>query len=159
MQIANNHSFHRVGWLIIFLSLVAGSKGQSLDYDDYLAAWSNKCIELHVQWKGESDSAKRSVLAQDLVDAAIHAERPSLVEEVAADGKFAKKEIVSPENRERLVLRPLRTLSEIQYMSERDEDRFVVRRITAKTFRCASEEHWDLAVFTLNSLSQVMTDG
>jgi hypothetical protein len=100
---------------------------------------------LHAAWLAEQDHAKRSALADQLVQAVIHEyknQQPDIIDEVARDG-LPKEELTSPAPVQAVTLHPLTTL-EGGHSNPDDYPRFpVMRRITANRFEAwTPKEGW-----------------
>ena len=84
------------------------------DWDKELAGRRRECDRLFARWQRTRDLQRRASLGEELLEAAIRAERPGVIEEIAAGGELARKEIKLPRRARSVPLRELRTFDGIE---------------------------------------------
>ena len=97
---------------LIFATLHAGAAPD--DWDKELAQRRRGCDELFAAWRRVRLPQAQARLNNELLQAAICAERPGYVEEIAAGGKLAAKELRLPHRARTVPLHELRTFDGIE---------------------------------------------
>ena len=119
------------------------------DWDKELAARRRGCDALFAAWRRARLPQVRARLNGELVRAAIRAERPGYVEEVAADGRLTSKELRLPRRARVVPLRELRTFDINTLSNEEDgyapsvtsNAGWLVRRITRDAWEVWTPTH------------------
>ena len=137
------------------LSIIAGwlalCSTTSVDgADEYLAEARKHCDALLSEWRQAHGAEARKQLGDALWDAAVRAERPEIVEQVAAAGQLAEKEIHVSHHAHRVRLQELRTFKGIRTTLDKEDGYFdfasrqgnsLVRRITSDAFEVWTPRH------------------
>jgi hypothetical protein len=126
-------------WL--FAVFIATQLCANNEYDDYLAQWKAKCAPLLAEWR-KPEKKNDAELRNELIDAAVRAEQPEIVEEVAAGGDVASMEIKLPPDARQIVAKSLRSFTEIPGIpySNGVMD-CVIRRMTKTRFEVWTPKH------------------
>ncbi|MEA3208611.1 MAG: hypothetical protein QOE70_1668 [Chthoniobacter sp.] len=106
----------------------------SRDADAYLAEWQGKAEKLFQAWKVETDPAAKRALAEELIEAAVRAGQSERIEAVAAEGRFAEREIGLPAAVREVPLESLYAFPDMAVSSRGDGESWVSRRITKDAF-------------------------
>lgn len=99
--------------LFVGLAFAAIHPAAAQDWDQELAARRRQCDVLFTRWRTR-DPQERTGLRVELLQAAIRAEQPNVIEEIAADGQLARKEIRLSRRARTVPLRELRTFDGIE---------------------------------------------
>ena len=139
----------RVLWLAAAV-LAAPSPALAQDDRDGELVGRRECDKLLVQWRRTHDPQARASLGDALVQAAVRAERPGYVAEVAADGRLASKELHFSRRARLVPLHVLRTFDGIRTLLN-EEDGYapsvtsgagwLVRRLTRDAWEVWTPTH------------------
>ncbi|MEO6054124.1 MAG: hypothetical protein ABIP97_08945 [Chthoniobacterales bacterium] len=110
------------------------------EYEDYQAEWKAKADLLYAEWH-KSGSTHDAELQSNLILAAIRAERPQVVEEVAAGGDVAAKEIKLPTEVAPLPLKVLFDFGVLPPGPYSEQTPWVIRRMTKNHFEVWLPKH------------------
>lgn len=164
--------------LLLLAALVLTALHSAVAFDDWdkeLAQRRQQCDRLLAQWRRTRDLQTRARLNEELLGAAIRAERPNVVEEIAAGGQLARKEIRLPRRARAVPLRELRKFEGIgaslgqedgyyepDYSDIKKTKGWLVRRITRDAWEVWTPTHgwlFDGAGRVLNEAHPQRGDG
>lgn len=124
----------------MIVALVSSSQALA-DYDQELAEEKAKCLSLLAEWR-KPEKKNDAALRERLIDAAVRSDQPEIVEEVAAGGNVAGREIKLPAGPQRIALESLHRFTDIPEVPYTDGVMdFVVRRMTQGRFEAWTPKH------------------
>ncbi len=113
----------------------------AIDRDAYLAAERKKADEALASWRVATTSSEKEALAGIAIDAAVHAEYPEAVLEIASDRIYPGRKIEIPTAVRPVELEVLTTLEQAKPNRYGGTFPWVIRRISTETFEAWQPGH------------------